>query len=356
MFLASVEDDDSSSSDGDLRQPLQEKIINKDCNESERSAVLSVPVGGTKKQNGGYSESAEKDFQKNQKMRNETMTPNANEVPREQNRVPTKDEATNTTKLVASSVTSAAEKRKRNSNSCRQMQSRGKIHLQNEQTQTRFEPEKESRTASPASTLSSESDESVSNVLKGRLNTARLRSAVDHRRHHLDRTTPLRGGAAAAPSAKLSGDISAPVHEFRNVSQDMKSKHRQSFESGRQLRRDDGWKDAKIVRETKPSAVVTEKTYRHDKYKDEEYRDDLILSDLEEKEMNQERRIRNTHYSEQTMQPPRAFVRPSKHDKVASEMHRFDDSDMLSDTSMSARDSIISDVLERSRRRRDEFW
>ena len=356
MFLASVEDDDSSSSDGDLRQPLQEKNTNNECNESERSVVLSVPVGGLKKQNGGYSESTEKDFQKNQKIRTEVVAPNANEVPKEQDRVSTRDEATNTTNLVASSVITATEKRKRNSNNNKQKQSRGKTQLQNEQTQTTSEPEKESRTASPASTTSSESDESVSNVLKGRLNTARLRSAVDNRRHHLDRTTPLRGGAAAAPSSKLSSDISAPVHEFRNVSQDTKSRHRQSLESGQQLRRDDAWKDAKIVRETKPSAVVTEKTYRHDKYRDEEYRDDIVLSDLEEKETNQERRIRNTHYSGQTMHPPRAFVRPSKHDQVANEMHRFDDSDMLSDTSMSARDSIISDVLERSRRRRDEFW
>ena len=308
---------------------------------------------------------------------NENEMRKAPKVIKENNATLNKDKATNTTSAIANGVANIPGRPKNNnktkykgsnSNGTKRAKRNGsKVQMENEETQTTFEPKKETMIASSTSTVSSDTDESITNILKGRMDTARLRTAKDHRRHHLDRTTPLRGGIATAPSTKLSSEVSAPVHTFRTINQDMTSRQRQSTESEQYLKRGDGWKyniddrsalvgggNAKIVRETKPSAIVSGKTYHRDNYKDEDNGDDL--TELEEMEASQGRRTKTARNMGHTMAPPRAYVRPSKHEPRANQAYQFDDSDLLSDTSMSARDSIISDVLERSRKRRDDFW
>ena len=353
-------------------------------NGSGKVAASNIPVSGKEKGNGEYLKilSAEKAKGESEKHYegncNDNEMRNAPEVTKDNNTKLNKDKATNTANVIANGVANISDQIKNNNkskyrpsnsniNSSKRAKRNGnKVQLANEETQTTFERGKETMVASSTSTVSSDTDESVT-VLKGRLDTARLRAAKDHRRHHLDRTTPFRGGIATAPSTKLSNEVSAPVHAFRTINQDMTSKQRQSTESEKYLKRGDGWKysitdraalvggsNAKIVRETKPSATVSRKTYYQDNYKDEENGDDL--TEVEEMEVSQERRTQTARHIGQTMPPPRAYVRPSKHEQKVNEAYQFDDSDLLSDTSMSARDSIISGVLERSRKRRDDFW
>ena len=377
VFLASIEDDDSST-DGDHGQSPQENARAHESSGLGDNAASNVAVPGNEKQISGYprvavSEKVAGPGKVVKEHCSETEAKSTSGVDKENKAPSSRDKATSTTNLVSSSVSEISRKNKGNNsskaNNKRSKRSGGEAQLENEETQTAFEIEKEARSSTPTSTVSSDTDDSFFNVLKGRVDTARLKADVDHRRHHLDRTTPLQGGTVNAPSGKLSSEICAPLHEFRTSNQGTKWRQQQSPEkTERNIRRkSDDWKyssdnrallmgesNAKIVRETKPPAVVMRKAYHHDKYKDEESGDDL--SDLKEKEVNPELRTQALKGMSRVMAPPRAYVRPSKHEQRAKDTYRLDDSDLLSDSSMSARDTVISDVLERSRRRRDQFW
>ena len=364
VFLASLEDDDGCSSEDSFAQTVEGNgKLPKDG--LTKGVVSNVPVNGTDQQNGHEPEDGESDNNNapraNSKKRDGGSKDCAsNGDAEEHHAVPAKAAKAKSTNLKNKVLSAKSDKN--NHDSKKKKRNGGMVKL-DEETQTSFEPEMEARVNSPTSTLSSDTDESVMNVLKGRLDTARLKNTTDHRRHNLDRTTPARGGTIAAPSSKLSSEISAPVHEFRTMGQDIQLKEHPTREK-QHLNRDDAWKwssgdqvrgsHANVVRETKPVSMVTQKTYHRDKYEDKENDGDLLLTDLEERE--EKSNVPVSKHLTRTLAPPRAFVQPSEHEQRASEKSRLDDSDLLSDTSMSARDSVISDVLERSRRRRDGFW
>lgn len=233
------------------------------------------------------------------------------------------------------------------------------------------------------SSSSSDDSESVMDLMKGRIDSARLKNNHDHRRHNLDRTTPLRNGTVAQPSEKLSIGVTAPVHEFRSLGPDMGLRRYKPAWAPDQQRNLVGKHEksrsvqdlghSSVVRETRAAPAALPKAYRRDKYEDKN--GDLVLSDLEDPRNEIDRKrvtidaldsndyeaelAKKTVNFHRTTRPPKSFVQPSEIGQKfgrEKEAVRFDDFDALSDTSMSARDSVISDVLERSRNRRDKFW
>lgn len=339
VFLASLDDDCSCSSDGDSGG---------DGKEQQYSIAPSSKSYG----NGKKSESAMATKEKHR------------DVGKEENGVVTKagrcsQRQAKEEYLSNGTVAWKGAESSKDGNETRQ---RGnEAQKEDEETQTTFEPESIARMSSPAS--SSDTDDSCMNMLKGRLDTARVKSTSDHRRHNLDRTTPARGGASAAPSARVSSEVTAPVHEFRSLGTDM-SRQRISGERQRQQKGNGPPKHSSefiaagrgnVVRETVPREA--QKTYQFDKYEDKENDGDLFLTDLEENEAIKPQVNQAGNHLLRTLAPPRAFVQPSKQERSHHEERKVDDnSDGWSDTSMSARDSVISEVFERSRKRRDEFW
>ncbi|XP_065058136.1 nuclear protein MDM1-like isoform X2 [Rhopilema esculentum] len=223
--------------------------------------------------------------------------------------------------------------------------------------------------ASPVLSSSSSESDSVMSLLKGRIETPRLKSRMDPRRHNLDRTTPLRGGNVAFPGQKLSSEVTAPVHEFRTLEPDIGYVRPKKWAEGAARKTMVGNVakygppgEPEIIRETRPKTAHYHKTYRRDKYEDKANEGDLMVTDLEErdgavnhlryepKDYKQKDKRPEIKYSRK---PPRAFVQPSE---IGQDLDNTVQSDILSDTSMSARESVISDVLQRSRKRRDNFW
>ena len=223
--------------------------------------------------------------------------------------------------------------------------------------------------SSPVLSSSSSESDSVMSLLKGRIETPRLKSRMDPRRHNLDRTTPLRGGNVAFSGQKLSSEVTAPVHEFRTLEPDIGYVRPKKWAEGAAKKTTVGNVakygppgEPEIIRETRPKPAHYHKTYRHDKYEDKVNEGDLKVTDLEERDgaVNY-LRYESKNYKQRderpeikySRKPPRAFVQPSE---IGQDLDNTVHSDILSDTSMSARESVMSDVLERSRKRRDNFW
>eukprot|EP00794_Sanderia_malayensis_P007061 gene7062-7855_t len=197
----------------------------------------------------------------------------------------------------------------------------------------------------PATFSSTDSSDSRNDLLKGRIDTARLAKSEEHRRHNLDRTTPTRSGNIVTVGKKISTEIPANVYNFR--SSDLKAIGYNAIAS------------RKSSRKKKTSHEPDEqKKYNYSNYEDKENRTDLVLSDIEDVNANREEAREYKLLTKEIKKPPRAFVQPSDVSNKYGLMDnsKNDDIDALSETSFSARGSVISDVFERSKLRKDNFW
>ena len=341
VFYASLEDDQSDASDG----PSHKSSTDSSCGQAE---------------NGQNEEKAKT---KSTQVTNGNDISPASEIPREE--VQENHQVTQDKERAVASNETEIDNEAHVSDATEEAEIVTRIHRQ-------------------VSSSSSDDSESVMDLMKGRIDSARLKNNHDHRRHNLDRTTPLRKGTVAQPSQKLSSEVTAPVYEFRSLGPDMGLRRYKpawapdpqrsaagKSEKSRSLQ-DSG--HSNVVRETRAAPAALQRAYRRDKYEDKN--GDLVLSDLEEPRDEIDRKRvtidapdsndyeaelsrKKTVIFNRTTRPPKSFVQPSEiRQKFAREKEavHFDDFDALSDTSMSARDSVISDVLERSRNRRDNFW
>ena len=207
----------------------------------------------------------------------------------------------------------------------------------------------------PASESGSTSSSSM-NFFKGRVETARLAASQEHRRHNLDRTTPLRAGTAAEPAKRFSSEIAAPLHNFRDLMRDSRSsKVTRARASPKKPFAQSG---LNVIEESKQQALATKQgLYIHNKYEDKENEKELDLSNLRLAPTPAADSSQHNQVS-RSVKPPKSFVQPiDLGGAYPVDNFNLNSSDAgLSDASMSARDSVISDVLERSRLRRDNFW
>ncbi len=231
--------------------------------------------------------------------------------------------------------------------------------------------EEDSSRPSTSSTVQSDN-----NLFKARIDSARLAGSSEHRRHNLDRTTPLRGGTVVySPHKKFSSEIAPPLHDFRSPAKKPSRRNPST-----------AWAASNAVENKEVSAVVSKKMplsqahgknvvmgkkdsssagetkrYRFHDYEDKENDQALVLSDIEivPDVLQSDSSARKNVKFDEFEKPPRAFVQPSDVGRTyALDNSNLDlvENEILSEASLSARDSIISDVLERSRTRRDNFW